>query len=372
MPPAHYHRGKFPPTNLNWAKIVPYIGPANAAVARYEGMLVGVPNANVLLAPLTTQEAVLSSRIEGTQATMGEVLEFEATGGTFENATSKVADIQEVLNYRSALHQAMRDMASLPLSERVIRNAHRVLMTGVRGSAKSPGAYRRTPVWIGPEGAPIDAAWFVPAAAGAIDAAMSTLERYMHAEAEDALVQLAIIHAEFEAIHPFLDGNGRMGRLLVPLFLVHKSLLALPNFYISAYLEANRDEYYQRLREVSRSDDWTGWCIFFLKAVRSQAEANCRRVSAIFDLYRRDKLRVHDVLNSKFSMQVLDWIVARPIFRASDFTASGMMGDTTSKRFLRELRSEGILKELQTPSGRRSSTLCYPELLNLAEGKEVF
>ncbi|MGQ0446716.1 MAG: Fic family protein [Beijerinckiaceae bacterium] len=225
-----YHDGRFPPRELDWPRLLPLIGPANAAIARYDGVLHGVPNPNILLSPLSVQEAVLSSRIEGTQTTLGEVLEFEAEGELFDESTPKKADIHEVLNYRAALNEAIRLLNELPLSQRLIRGAHKVLMQGVRGHNKSPGEYRRIPNWIGPEGSTIERARFVPCGADRLPQAMDEWERYLHAAAPDRLVQLAIVHAEFEAIHPFLDGNGRLGRLLVPLFLFSQGLLSRLNF----------------------------------------------------------------------------------------------------------------------------------------------
>ena len=215
MAAVHYHTGRFPPDDrLDWAKLVPFIGPATAAVARYDGMLAALPNPSVLLAPLTTREAVLSSRIEGTQATMGEVLEFEA--GREPESPARRDDIGEVLNYRAAMRRAEEMLEELPLSLRVVREAHSVLMRGVRGEGKAPGEYRRTPNWIGPPGCTIDEAIFVPIGADRLPDAMSAWERYIHRNAIDRLTQLAILHAEFEALHPFLDGNGRLGRMLVP------------------------------------------------------------------------------------------------------------------------------------------------------------
>ena len=164
--PVAYHQGGFPPEVLDWVRLIPLIGPANAAIARYEGVLHGVPNPKVLLSPLTTQEAVLSSRIEGTQATLGEVLELEAQGDLFEERTAKQADIREVLNYRAALMEATRLLDELPLSQRLIRRTHEVLMQGVRGRHKSPGEYRRVPNWIGAPGRGIEEARFVPCSRG--------------------------------------------------------------------------------------------------------------------------------------------------------------------------------------------------------------
>src|SRR5690554_4921532 len=234
---VHYHLGDFPPAELDWPQLIPLLGPASAAVARYDGTLAAVPNASVLLSPLTTQEAVLSSRIEGTQATMGEVLQYEAQGenDTAEFAPDRKADIQEVLNYRAAIRHAESMLKTFPLSQRVIRETHEVLMSGVRGTNKSPGEYRKIPNWIGPHGCTIDSARFVPISADKLPDGMSALEKYIHAEEPDMLVQLAVLHAEFEALHPFLDGNGRLGRMLVPLFLWQRSLIKAPMFYISAF-----------------------------------------------------------------------------------------------------------------------------------------
>lgn len=367
-----YHIGRFPPKELDWQQLLPLIGPANAAVARYEGVLHGVPNPSVLLSPLTTQEAVLSSRIEGTQATLGEVLEFEAEEAPDDESTPKKADIQEVLNYRRALNEAIRLLGELPLSQRLIRQVHAVLMQGVRGRNKAPGEYRRVPNWIGPEGCTIEEARFVPCSADQLPGCMDAWEQYLHSDAPDRLVQLAILHAEFESIHPFLDGNGRLGRLLVPLFLFSQGLLSRPNFYISEYLEANREEYYARLGAVSRDDDWTGWCAFFLRAVIAQAETNQRKAQAILTLYQRRKDWVVEVTRSQYAVRALDWMFMRPIFRSSDFVETVEVPRPTATRILRLLREEGMLRDIHPAAGRRAAILAFPELLNIAEGHDAF
>jgi Fic family protein len=368
----HYHQGKFPPRDIDWPRLLPLIGPANAAVARYEGVLHGIPNPNVLLSPLTAQEAVLSSRIEGTQATLGEVLEFEAQGELFDESTPKKADIREVLNYRAALNEATRLLEELPLSQRLIRQTHRVLMQGVRGRNKDPGEYRRIANWIGAAGCPVEEARFVPCPADKLQNAMDAWEQYLHAEAPDKLAQLAVVHAEFEAIHPFLDGNGRLGRLTVPLFLYANRLLSRPNFYLSDYLESHRDEYYERLLAVSRDDDWTGWVEFFLKALIAQAQANQTKAQAIHALYRDRKDWITDVTHSQYGVRALDWMFARPIFKASDFAETADIPRPTANRILRVVREQGLLAELQPASGRRAGILAFSELLNIAEGRDVF
>lgn len=369
---VQYHLGQFPPAELDWPQLIPLLGPASAAVARYDGTLAAIPNAAVLLSPLTTQEAVLSSRIEGTQATMGEVLEFEAEGDTPGLSEERRNDIHEVLNYRAAMRLAEKMLAELPLSQRVIREAHKVLLAGVRGQGKAPGEYRRIPNWIGPAGCTIEQARFVPISADKLPDAMSAWERYLHEEAPDRLVQLALLHAEFEALHPFLDGNGRLGRMLVPLFMWQNGLIQRPMFYVSAFLEANRDEYYERLLGVSREGDWTSWCRFFLGALKAQAEENQQKAAAILDLYERMKREVADLTRSQYAIHALDWLFERPIFKSSDFVASAGIPEPTAKRIVPALREAGVLRVLVEASGRRAATLCFPALLNIAEGREAF
>lgn len=369
MAPVQYHEGRFPPGLLDWPRLIPLLGPAAAAVARYDGMLAAVPNPGVLLSPLSTQEAVLSSRIEGTQATMGEVLEFEA--GQEAVSPERREDIREVLNYRAAMREAERLLATLPISQRVVRESHRVLLAGVRGQNKAPGEYRRIPNWIGPPGCTVEEARFVPIGADRLPDAMSAWERYAHDNAPDRLVQLAILHAEFEALHPFLDGNGRLGRMLVPLFLWQSGLIRQPMFYISAYFEARRDAYYDGLLAVSRDDDWTGWCRFFLEAIRTQAEDNLAKAQGILALYEEMKRRVPEMTRSQYAIRALDWVFERPIFRTSDFVASAGIPAPTARRFLGVLQRGGVLRVLAAGSGRRAAVLAFPALLNIADGREV-
>ena len=371
MAPVHYHYGKFPPsTAIDWSKLIPLLGPASAAVARYDGMLAAVPNPRVLLAPLSTQEAVLSSRIEGTQATMGEVLEFEA--GQEPDSPTRREDINEVLQYRAAMRQAEEMLKTLPLSQRVIRRAHSTLLAGVRGEGKSPGEYRRLPNWIGPDGCSIDDATFVPIGANYLQNAMSVWEKYIHEDTPDRLVQLAVLHAEFEALHPFLDGNGRLGRLMVPLFLWQHNIISAPMFYISAYFEVRRETYYNGLLAVSRDDDWTGWCCFFLEAIREQAEENLKKTREILNLYESMKYEILKMTRSQHAIRALDWIFEKPVFKSSHFFSTAGIPKPSARRLLSTLHNGGILRVIRPSSGRRPAVFIYPALLNIAEGKEVF
>ncbi len=370
--PVQYHTGSFPPQHLNWEALIPLLGPTAAAVARYDGILAAVPNAAVLLSPLTTQEAVLSSRIEGTQATFGEVLEFEAEGAAGDASPQRVADIMEVLNYRRAMREAERLLKELPICQRVITSAHSVLMDGVRGHGRALGEFRRIPNWIGAPGCKIESARFIPIGADRLPEAMSVWERYANADTPDRLVQLAIMHAEFEALDPFLDGNGRLGRMLVPLFLWHVKLIQAPMFYISAYFESHRDEYYERLLAVSRDDDWTGWCRFFLDATRAQTEINHRKAIEILGLYEASKPRVRALTRSQYAVQAVDWLFERPVFKSSDFVNSAGIPAPTAKRIISVLTKDGMLKPLSAGRGRRASILAFREILNVAEGYGAF
>ena len=303
---------------------------------------------------------------------MGEVLEFEAEGDVGRFSDERRADIREVLNYRSALRESEWLLADLPLSQRVIRDAHRVLMDGVRGQGKAPGEYRRVPNWIGPAGSTIEQARYVRIPAKHLPDGMSAWERYAHADAPDRLVQLAVLLAEFEALHPFLDGNGRLGRMLVPLFMWQVGLIRQPMFYISASFEANRDEYYERLLAVSRDGDWTGWCRFFLAGVKAQAEQNHDKASAILALYEPMKRQVAGLTRSQFAIHALDWIFAKPIFESSDFVASAGIPAPTAKRILGVLQAAEVLRNFVLDGGRQAAVLEFPALLDITEGLEVF
>lgn len=357
-----------PLTNLDLARLLPKIGPANAALARYDGLLQSVVNPGVMLSPLTQREAVLSSKIEGTQATVDEVLEFEA-GMDFD--AEKTKDIQEIVNYRKTLALAAGEVAHRPISLGLLRQMHAVLMDSVRGANKTPGEFRREQNWIGSAGCTVEQASFVPPSPLQLLDHLQAWEAYLIGDDVDVLLQCAVAHAQFELIHPFKDGNGRIGRLLIPLFLYQKRALASPMFYLSDYLESHRDDYYARLQAISREGDWSGWVAFFLEAVRQQAQANGERVRAMMTLYETMKHRIAELIRSQYAMAVLDTLFDRPIFQSGDFVQRSGIPKQSALPFLRSLREAGILRVLRESSGRRSAVLAFPELLNCAEGREV-
>lgn len=367
-----YVPDSLPLRNLDYARLLPLVGRANAALARYDGLLAGIPNPAVMLSPLTTQEAVLSSKIEGTQATVDEVLEQEA--GLLKEG-EKYNDILEISNYRRALYSARKYLETYPIRLGFIRELHRILLDSVRGQDKTPGEFRTDQNWIGRAGCSIEQATFVPPNPLQLLDHLQAWERYLDFDDIDFLIQTAVVHAHFELLHPFKDGNGRIGRILIPLFLYQKKSLSQPMFYLSEYLENHRDEYYERLKSISAEGDWNGWIGFFLSAVADQAAQNGTRVVAIKALYEEMKLKIHETTRSQYTVHLLDAIFSKPIFKTSDLaqklTEEHGIHEKTAPALLRQLRDAGILLEVQAGSGRRSATLCFPRLLNLAEGRNV-
>jgi Fic family protein len=357
-----------PLPDLDYGRLIRLVGPANAALARYDGLLQSVINPSVLLSPLTNREAVLSSKIEGTQATVDEVLEYEAG---IDFGGEKVADIQEVVNCRKSLTLATEALVDRPITLSLIRQMHAVLMDSVRGANKSPGAFRLDQNWIGPAGCTMEQATFVPPSPLQLQDHLQLWESYLSADDFDVLVQAAIVHAQFELIHPFKDGNGRIGRLLIPLFLFQKRALASPMFYLSEYLESQRDLYYARLRGISQDGDWDAWIEFFLDAIVDQARRNTERVRDILELYERMKRRITELTRSQHAILVLDTLFDRPVFQASDFVHRSGIPKQSAQPFLRTLREAGILHLLREQSGRRPAILAFRELLNCAEGRDV-
>ena len=372
MSTPRYRPSFYPPSSFDWPTLLPLIGRAQRAIAGYEGVLHGVPNPDVLLSPLSVQEAVLSSRIEGTRSSLSEVLALGANGDARDESVQTKTDAREVLNYRIALIAATNLMEALPLSQRVIRRAHEVLMKGTRGQTADPGDYRRIQNWIGPPGSKEETATLVTCPVPEIPDAMGAWERYLHEETPDALVQLGVAHVWFEAIHPFLDGNGRLGRLMVPLFLMAKGLLQRPNFYLSEYLERFRADYYRNLLAAQAGGDWAPWLGFFLKALEKQAIANTEKARQILALHASRKDWVAKTTRSQHAVRSLDFLFDRPVFRTPEFAANSGVPKPTALRILRVLRDHGMLRELVPSRGRRPATLWFPELIEIAERPSSF
>ena len=357
-----------PLASLDYGRIIRKIGPANAALARYDGLLQSVPNSAGMLSPLTEREAVLSSKIEGTQATVDEVLEYQA-GMLFD--VEKTKDIQEIVNYREALTRATEALANRPLSLSLIKEMHAVLMNSVRGANKSPGQFRVEQNWLGAEGCTIEQATFVPPSPLQLPGYLEDFETYLKLNDVDPLIQTAVVHAQFELLHPFKDGNGRIGRLMIPLFLFSKSTLSQPMFYLSDYLESNRDLYYARLRGISANGDWNAWVEFFLDALIEQARTNTERVKGMLELNKRMKMEIRELLRSQHSGAVLDALFDRPVFSSASFIQRLGVPKPTATRFLSLLVKHGTLTILRSRSGSQPAVYAFPELLNCAEGRKV-
>jgi Fic family protein len=356
---------KLPPASLDYQGLIGLVGEASAALARYDGLLQAMVNPEILLSPLTTKEAVLSSRIEGTQATVDEVLQHEA--GMVAAGERKQQDIQEIVNYRSTLLQAEKELKSKPLNLFLIRQMHKALLSSVRCAHKEPGTFRNRQNWIGRPGTPIERADYIPPEPHLVQPCMDDLEKYLRSNESDILLHSAVIHAQFELIHPFLDGNGRIGRLLIPLFLYYKKRLTRPMFYISEYLESNRDEYYARLGEVSASKDWNGWLEFYLRTIRHQGKKNADRVLRTLELYQQMRTRIRELARTQYASEIADALFYKPIFRASDVVKRTNIPKQTIMPVLRHLLDARIIVKIREASGRRPAVLKFPELLTITE-----
>lgn len=356
-----------PLKNLDFSKLITLVGEANSELSEYNGLLQGIVNPSVMLSPLTKQEAVLSSKIEGTQATMEEVLEHEA-GEILDE--SKTQDIKEIQNYRKALMMAEEHVATYGINLNLILELHKLLMDSVRGKNKSPGEFRKDQNWIGSYGCTIEQASFVPPSPLQLMDHLKLWEEYLKVKDFDVLAQSAIVHAQFELLHPFKDGNGRIGRLLIPLFLYSKKKLTQPMFYLSDYLEQNRSEYYARLKAISAEGDWTGWIVFYLNAVVQQAKTNNAKTKEIMALYEKTKNQISDITHSQHSMRLVDAFFDKPIFTTAFLDID--IPKATLHSLIRQLEKAEIIMTVRESSGRKPALFAFPALLNSVEGREVF
>lgn len=351
-----------PVTDLDWRRLLPLAGKANAALARYDGMLQALPNPAVLLSPVTANEAVLSSRIEGTQATLEEVLQQDAG---IEQAESRHADIEEISNYRAAMRDAEQALVHRPLSLSLIKGVHQRLMQGVRGSEKTPGEFRIDQNWIGRNGSRMEQARFIPPNPLVLPQALDTWASYLASEDEDPVLQVAIAHAQFEILHPFKDGNGRIGRMLIPLLLFQRKTLSRPMFYLSEYLETHRDQYYDGLLAITDNGNWQGWIEFFLNAIILQADANLVKVKQILELYDKLKLRFIGATHSQFAVPSLDAFFMRPILNATDFSRlAGIENRVTANGILSQIKQDKLIIRIRESSGRSPAVFALPDLIS--------
>ena len=359
-----------PISGLNWQGLAFLIGKANAKLSNYNGILHNMVNPNILLSPLTKQEAVLSSKIEGTRASLSDIYQKDL-GEKYDQ--EKENDIEEINNYRRALIFATEELNKKPLCLNMLKDIHYKLLAGVRGHNKKRGDFRTTDVFIGMKGDTIENAKYVPPQYVNMLPALDNFEKYLHKDDEETLVQLAILHAQFEIIHPFNDGNGRMGRILIPLFLYSREYLRSPVFYMSEYLENNRGEYYDRLNKISSSGDWQSWIEFFLKAVIIQSEKNTKKAKKILELYNLVKEKIPQITHSPHSTAVCDALFESPFITTRKLLEEvGFNNNATCNNILSKLVSSEILKIHKRGAGQRPTTYVFAELLNIVEGNNNF
>jgi Uncharacterized conserved protein len=363
---------KLPISGIDWETNAQLIGAANRAISRYDGLLQGIPDPIVMLSPLTSQEAVLSSKIEGTRATLGDVLQHDA-GGTLARKQQN-DDIYEIINYRHALLYGKGEIASRKFSLSILKSLHQILLASGRGENKNPGKFRTTQNWIGPPGSTLEEAFFVPPPPHVLQDHLDNFQEYYHSDRPDPLVQLAILHAQFEIIHPFDDGNGRLGRMLIPLFLYEKKVLTEPMFYLSSYLEKKREEYTSLLRPLGISPDaWNNWIRFFMRAIIDQAKENCDIVQSIRDLYDKLKAKLIDLTHSQFAVPILDYMFARGFFSSTEMSQHPNMPTRPQLWGLfKKIKQAGIVTVVEEGRGSRPEILMLPSLINICEGREVF
>ena len=321
---------------------------ADLALGRLAGAGRILPNAELLVTPYMLEEALYSSRIEGTQATLSDVFSANASG------ESDGVDIREVLNYRSAMRHGLDRLGGeLPLSLRLMREMHEILLTDVRGQEKTPGEFRKSQNWIGSPDNSIDRARFVPPPVDAMVEALSDWERYQHEEdMTPLLVRCGVLHYQFETIHPFLDGNGRLGRLFITLYLVEKGPLSKPLLYLSSFFETAKNEYYDRLQAVRESGDLAGWLSYFFTAVATQAEDAVAKAEKLIDLRERYRTTVFTNTRSR-AVEAVDLLLANPVLTASFVAEQLKTTSQTGLNILRQLEGLKIVREIEpTRAGR--------------------
>ena len=335
---------------------------ADRLIAKLAGEGRSLRNPHILMRSFIKQEAVLSSRIEGTQATLGELLAVDA-GVSVDRSLD---DLQEVGNYVTALEYGIKRLSELPLSLRLVTELHEILMTGVRGEFATPGEFRRSQNWIGPAGCTLQNASYVPPPVEEMMSCLGEWETFLHDRSLPPLIQIAMIHSQFEAIHPFLDGNGRVGRLLITLFLVEREILPTPLLYLSAFFEATRLEYYERLSAVTTDANWGGWIEYFLNGVARMSEDAFNRAEKINSLligWRQD-------IGGGVSLDIIDLLEENPFCTIKKTSETLGIAFTTAQRGIDRLIKVGVLK--QVGSSKRNRVYCAEQIMDILDQPPLF
>jgi Fic family protein len=349
------------PPEIKWTpRLVGLLSEADRLIGKLAGEGGRLPNPHVLMRPFTRREAVLSSKIEGTQATLGELLAAEA-GIAVERSPD---DLREVANYVVALEHGMARLKELPICVRLIKELHENLMTDVRGHHATRGEFRKIQNWIGRPGCTLETASFVPPPPEEVEPCLAAWEKFLHESELPPLITIALAHYQFEAIHPFLDGNGRVGRLLITLFLMESGILPAPLLYLSAFFEASRRDYYDGLRRISERAEWRDWLEYFLLAVARMSEDainRAGRINAKLAQWQKDVAGE----STKTPMQALELLAANPFTTAKGLAQKLGVAFTTAQRAIERLERLGIVQ--QTGTAKRDRVYCAKALLEILE-----
>lgn len=355
-----------PPVNMD-AEMIRLLSLADRKLGRLDGVTQIFPNPDLFVGMYVQKEAVLSSQIEGTQASFVDVLQVDA------DTAAKRQDVEEVVNYVKAMKYGMNRLETLPLSLRLLREIHGILLSGVRGSQRNPGDFRTSQNWIGSSGCSLATASFVPPPVAEMTSALGHLENYMYSESDiPHLIRIALIHAQFETIHPFLDGNGRMGRLLIAFWLYQQQILKYPLLYISYYFKKNRTEYYDRLMNIRTKGDWEGWVKFFLEGVAQVADEATQSASEIMKLKEMIMEKIQKETSGKAnSVLLLDLLFRMPIITINVVKDELKVSYPTAKALTEHFREAKIIRCIDD-SILRNKRYIFTEYVTILErGTEV-
>lgn len=342
---------------------------ADRKLGRLDGITQILPNPELFVAMYVKKEAVLSAQIEGTQASLVDVL----NNPSHESDDRTYNEVSEVVNYVNAMNWGLENLSRLPLSLRLIRNIHKILLEDVRDSNKSPGEFRKSQNWIGPQGCTLETATFIPPTVEDMETSMAELEDYMYEDDDvPALIKIALIHAQFESIHPFLDGNGRMGRLLITFWLCQQEILTQPLLYLSYYFKQNRLEYYDRLMAVRAKGDWENWIKFFLRGVATVSDEATESAKKIIGLQNKysEVLLQNDKSNNNYTV-LLNLLFEKPIITKKEISELLGVSLPTANTMVDTFCELGILYD-KTPDKKRYKTFVFGEYLAiLQKGTEI-
>jgi cell filamentation protein, protein adenylyltransferase len=345
-----------PPLEIDQEMLAALSG-ADQALGRLDGVIQTIPNPDLFVAMYVRREAVLSSQIEGTQSTLQDLLAAELEPA----APGLPDDVEEVVNYVHAMNYGIDRLATLPLSKRLVREIHAELLRSGRGAHRMPGEFRRDQNWIGPEGAPIERATFIPPPVPQMHDALDDLERFLNEDhGLPVLVHVGLAHAQFETIHPFIDGNGRVGRLLITFQLVHRRILHRPLLYLSHYLKQNRAEYYDRLMAIRLRGDWEGWLRFFLRGVAQTATEATETAQSILALRERDRTAIQERTGLN-GVRLHDLLFDRPLVNVNLVKDQLDVSFATANNLVAQFEEAGLLREIT--GGRRRRVFSYDRYL---------